>query len=128
MNALIKEATGRARYQQRRPVTLFTGQWADLPFEEVCRLASQWGYDGLEIACWGDHLDVARAAEDDRVPPRKEGHAGKARARLLGDLEPPQRASRLRGHHRRAVPEAWCSLASGATVTRREYAGGRLRR
>src|SRR3954453_1040042 len=48
-----------------RPVTLFTGQWADLPFEEVCRLASGWGYDGLEIACWGDHLDVVRAAEDD---------------------------------------------------------------
>ena len=47
-----------------RPVTLFTGQWADLPFEEVCRLASGWGYDGLEIACWGDHLDVSQAAED----------------------------------------------------------------
>jgi len=49
-----------------RPITLFTGQWADLPFTEVCRLAAQWGYDGLEIACWGDHLDVLRAAEDDR--------------------------------------------------------------
>ena len=48
-----------------RPVTLFTGQWADLPFEEVCRLASGWGYDGLEIACWGDHLDVWQAVEDD---------------------------------------------------------------
>ena len=48
-----------------RPVTLFTGQWADLPFEEVARLASEWGYDGLEIACWGDHLDVERAANDD---------------------------------------------------------------
>ena len=48
-----------------RPVTLFTGQWADLPFEEVARLASEWGYDGLEIACWGDHLDVNRAATDD---------------------------------------------------------------
>ena len=48
-----------------RPITLFTGQWADLPFEEVCRLASGWGYDGLEIACWGDHLDVSQAAEDD---------------------------------------------------------------
>ncbi|EXG80488.1 sugar phosphate isomerase/epimerase family protein [Cryptosporangium arvum] len=44
-----------------RPVTLFTGQWADLPFEEVCKLASGWGYDGLEIACWGDHFDVAQA-------------------------------------------------------------------
>ena len=48
-----------------RPVTLFTGQWADLPFEEVARLAGGWGYDGLEIACWGDHLDVRRALEDD---------------------------------------------------------------
>ena len=45
-----------------RPITLFTGQWADLPFEEMCRLASGWGYDGLEIACWGDHLDVWRAS------------------------------------------------------------------
>jgi len=48
-----------------RPVTLFTGQWADLPFEEVARLASGWGFDGLEIACWGDHLDVQRGATDD---------------------------------------------------------------
>ncbi|NYI03847.1 sugar phosphate isomerase/epimerase family protein [Allostreptomyces psammosilenae] len=48
-----------------RPVTLFTGQFADLPFEEVCRLASGWGYDGLEIACWGDHFEVDRAVADD---------------------------------------------------------------
>jgi len=44
-----------------RAFTLFTGQWADLPLEEVCRLAHQWGYDGLELACWGDHVDVQRA-------------------------------------------------------------------
>ena len=48
-----------------RPITLFTGQWADLPFEEVARLASGWGFDGLEIACWGDHMDVSRGATDD---------------------------------------------------------------
>ena len=48
-----------------RPITLFTGQWADLPFEEVCRLASGWGYDGLELACWGDHSRCRRAAADD---------------------------------------------------------------
>jgi sugar phosphate isomerase/epimerase len=48
-----------------RPVTLFTGQWADLPFEQVCRLAADWGYDGLEIACWGDHFDVDRAVADE---------------------------------------------------------------
>ena len=50
-----------------RPVTLFTGQWADLPFEEVARLASGWGYDGLEIACWGDHLDPWRWDDDEYV-------------------------------------------------------------
>ena len=48
-----------------RPFTLFTGQWADLPLEEVCRLASSWGYDGLELACWGDHFEVDRALGED---------------------------------------------------------------
>jgi sugar phosphate isomerase/epimerase len=47
-----------------RPITLFTGQWADLPLEEVARLASTWGYDGLELACWGDHLDPWRWDDD----------------------------------------------------------------
>jgi sugar phosphate isomerase/epimerase len=47
-----------------RPVTLFTGQWADLPFETMCEKAAGFGYDGLEIACWGDHMDVRTAAAD----------------------------------------------------------------
>jgi sugar phosphate isomerase/epimerase len=51
--------------ESSRPVTLFTGQWADLPFEEVAALAAGWGYDGLEIAASGDHLDLERADEDD---------------------------------------------------------------
>lgn len=55
-----------------RPITLFTGQWADLPFEEVARLAGEWGYDGLEIACWGDHLDVSRCDDADYVQSRKD--------------------------------------------------------
>ncbi|MFM2321689.1 MAG: hypothetical protein RL612_836 [Actinomycetota bacterium] len=53
-----------ASQKSNHPVTLFTGQWADLPFEEVARLASSWGYDGLEICTWGDHLDLKRAEED----------------------------------------------------------------
>ena len=143
-----------------RPVTLFTGQWADLPFEEVCRLASGWGYDGLEIACWGDHLDVRQVVEDESYLAEKkkvldrydlqvwtisnhltgqavcddpiderhhdilssriwgDGDAEGVRqraaeemkttaraARLLGDQQPPQRPGRVRGHHRRAVPQ-----------------------
>src|SRR6478672_7934121 len=45
-----------------RPVTLFTGQWADLPLEQLAPLALEMGYDGLELACWGDHFDVDAAA------------------------------------------------------------------
>ncbi|MBB6096815.1 sugar phosphate isomerase/epimerase [Deinobacterium chartae] len=47
-----------------RPVTLFTGQWADLPLHELAPLAKRMGYDGLELACWGDHFDVRRALEE----------------------------------------------------------------
>jgi sugar phosphate isomerase/epimerase len=46
-----------------RPVTLFTGQWADLTLEELAQKAKSWGYDGLELACWGDHFDVHQGAE-----------------------------------------------------------------
>ena len=54
-----------------RPVTLFTGQWADLPLEELCRKAKEFGYDGLELACWGDHFEVDKALEDDKYCQRK---------------------------------------------------------
>jgi sugar phosphate isomerase/epimerase len=47
-----------------RPVTLFTGQWADLPLEELAGKAAAWGFDGLELACWGDHFDVDEALTD----------------------------------------------------------------
>ncbi len=47
-----------------RPVTLFTGQFADIPLAQLAPKAAAWGYDGLELACWGDHLDAARAAAD----------------------------------------------------------------
>ena len=48
-----------------RPVTLFTGQWADLTLEDLCKKAASWGYDGLELACWGDHFEVHKALESD---------------------------------------------------------------
>lgn len=48
----------------KRPVTLFTGQWADLTLADVAKKASEWGYDGLELACWGDHFSIAEALKD----------------------------------------------------------------
>ena len=54
-----------------RPVTLFTGQWADLSLATLAEMAADWGYDGLELACWGDHFEVDRALEDDAYLPAK---------------------------------------------------------
>ena len=48
-----------------RPVTLCTGQWADMDLETLCKKAKSWGYDGLELACWGQHIDVQRAMTED---------------------------------------------------------------
>ncbi len=48
-----------------RPITLFTGQWADLPLETLAEKAASFGYDGLELACWGDHFEVDKALSDD---------------------------------------------------------------
>jgi len=59
-----------------RPVTLFTGQWADLPLETLAEKAAGFGYDGLELACWGDHFEVDKAEVD------PEGYA-KSRKAIL---------------------------------------------
>ncbi|MCH8841047.1 MAG: sugar phosphate isomerase/epimerase [Planctomycetes bacterium] len=58
-----------------RPVTLFTGQWADLPLDDLARKAREFGYDGLELACWGDHFEVDKATAD-------EGYANAKREQL----------------------------------------------
>ena len=54
-----------------RPVTLFTGQWADLSVEVMARKAKEFGYDGLELACWGDNFEVDKAMTDDAYCARK---------------------------------------------------------
>jgi sugar phosphate isomerase/epimerase len=47
-----------------RPITLFTGQWADLPLETLAEKAKDMGFDGLELACWGDHFNVQQALNE----------------------------------------------------------------
>ena len=54
-----------------RKVTLFTGQWADLPLEQLCKKAKAFGYDGLELACWGDHFEPDKALADKDYCKRK---------------------------------------------------------
>jgi sugar phosphate isomerase/epimerase len=48
-----------------RPVILFTGQWTDLSLDELAQKTAEWGYQGLELACWGDHFEVQRALGED---------------------------------------------------------------
>lgn len=48
-----------------RPVTISSGQWWDVPFETLCRKMAEFGFDGIELACWGDHFNVERALSDD---------------------------------------------------------------
>lgn len=48
-----------------RPVTLFTGQWADLTLKDMAAKAADFGYDGLELACWGDHFEPGRVLAED---------------------------------------------------------------
>ena len=48
-----------------RPITLFSGQWADLPLEALAQKVKALGFDGLELACWGDHFEVDKALESD---------------------------------------------------------------
>ncbi|MGZ6682472.1 MAG: sugar phosphate isomerase/epimerase family protein, partial [Solirubrobacteraceae bacterium] len=55
-----------------RPITLFTGQWADLTLDDLAGKAASFGFDGLELACWGDHFEVDRAvAEPDYAAGRR---------------------------------------------------------
>ena len=82
-----------------RPITLFTGQWADLPLEELAKKVSEWGFDGLELACWGDHFEVDKALEDDGYV-RASGTCSSSTASRLGDQQPPGRPVRLRPDRR----------------------------
>ena len=47
-----------------RPVTLFTAQFSDMSFDDLCKMAQKFGYDGLEVATMGGYLDIEKAAED----------------------------------------------------------------
>ncbi|MBN9519037.1 sugar phosphate isomerase/epimerase [bacterium] len=54
-----------------RPVLLFSGPWADLPLDSLAGKAAAWGYDGFELCCWGDHLEVQRGLADDAYGPAR---------------------------------------------------------
>ena len=90
-----------------RPVTLFTGQWADMPLETLAKKAKSWGYDGLELACWGDHFDVERAlGESEYCNERREllGRHGLKVFAISNHLVGQAVCDRIDDRHRSIVP------------------------
>ena len=54
-----------------RPITLFTGPFADVPLDTLAGQIGDWGYQGVELCCWGDHLEVQRGLSDDGYSPAR---------------------------------------------------------
>ena len=79
-----------------RPCTLFTGQWADLPLADLAARCSGWGFDGLELACSGDHFEVDRALADSGYARTRRELLEAHELRRPGDRRPPGWPGRLR--------------------------------
>lgn len=47
-----------------RKLGLMSAQYADLPLETLCIKMHEMGYKAIELACLGDHFNVAEAAEN----------------------------------------------------------------
>lgn len=62
-----------------RPITLCTGQWTDLSIDSIVDLAAALGFDGLELACWGRHIDVRSAAGDESYGRDLRARIGRAK-------------------------------------------------
>jgi sugar phosphate isomerase/epimerase len=46
-----------------RKITLYTAQWGDMPLETICEKSKSFGYDGLELACTENHLDIGQLSQ-----------------------------------------------------------------
>jgi sugar phosphate isomerase/epimerase len=83
-----------------RPVILSSGPFADLPLADLAGKAAEWGYAGLELCCWGDHLEVQHALGD------ADYAAGRLALLAENDLHCPVVASQR-------VGQAVCDLIDG---------------
>jgi sugar phosphate isomerase/epimerase len=48
-----------------RPILFFSGSRAELPLATLAQRVAEWGYQGLDLAARGDHLEVQRALSED---------------------------------------------------------------
>lgn len=90
-----------------RPVTLFTGQWADLSLATLAEKAKKFGYDGLELACWGDHMEVDRVVSEPDYAAQKKALLEKAGLQLFAisnHLVGQAVCDRIDGRHEAILP------------------------
>lgn len=66
-----------------RPIILHSLQWADVPLERLLGNLSEWGYDGVELACRGDHFEVDKALSSDAYVRAKRELLEKYKLRCL---------------------------------------------
>ena len=99
-----------------RPVTLFTGQWADLPIAELAAKCGEWGFDGLELASWGDHFDVVRALEEPGYCDERARAARVATGSAAGRSPTTSSGRRCATRSTRATRRS-CRPRCGATAT-----------
>ena len=108
-----------------RMVTLFTGQWADLPLEDMCRKASDFGYQGLELACWGDHFEVNKAAADPNYASGEARPVGSVRFAMPRDQLAPGRAGGVRSDRPAASGDPAAACVGRRRSGRRQSPRGR---
>ncbi len=86
----IRQLQGETHADGPPWVTLFTGQWADLTLEVICQKASQWGYDGIELPCWGDHFPTSsRPSRTTSIARAATTSSPSTALEALGHLQPP---------------------------------------
>ena len=90
-----------------RPILLFTGPWADLPLDALAAKAGEVGLPGLELCCWGDHLEVQRGLSDDDYAPARLDLLARHDLQVPVDRQPQGRPGGLRPD-RRPAPGAAC--------------------
>ncbi len=91
-----------------RPVLLFSGGWADLPLEELAARVGDWGYQGLELCCWGDHFEVQRALSEDDYCQKKLDLLARhdLQPAVVGNYRVGQAVSdAIESRHRRILPD-----------------------
>jgi sugar phosphate isomerase/epimerase len=93
----------------KRLIALFSGQFADLSVPAFAAKAAGWGYDGVELACWGEHVNVPRVLRDAdyaRSIGRDLEQAGLGLTALSTHLVSQAVGDRVDERHHRLLPDS----------------------